>query len=172
MSAYMIWSNQHHQWWRPNERGYTDVIEEAGRYDLERAVGIVARATLGGALTYRRTDPVTGRTYEMVDEVMVPAPEIRRDAASRVAAEYSGGVVTAYMVLDLGHHLELRLRSDQTDPTATGRLVAVVALDEGDWLLHQRGSARLDVDEQRWAAKADAREALVALGERHVAGAS
>ncbi len=76
--SYLIWSNQKGMWWRDNRRGYTQFIEEAGRYALAlvEAVAIVTGATLGGRLVHKRTDPVTGREYESYDEVMVLAPEV------------------------------------------------------------------------------------------------
>lgn len=29
---YLIWSNEHSAWWRPNSRGYTLDVGKAGRY--------------------------------------------------------------------------------------------------------------------------------------------
>lgn len=72
---WLIWSNQHGMWWRPEERGYTQVIEEAGRYEYQRAKEIVAQATVGHRLMTTRTNPRTGERYESFDEVMVLAPE-------------------------------------------------------------------------------------------------
>lgn len=72
---YLIWSNQRGMWWRANERGYTAIIDEAGRYPLDQAQRIVAKATLDGRLTHERTDPMTGCAYTMLDEVIVPVPE-------------------------------------------------------------------------------------------------
>lgn len=72
----LIWSNQHGQWWRPGGRGYTAHIHEAGRYPLDAARRIVADSTCEGRLLIDRTDPVTGETYEELDEVIVPAPEV------------------------------------------------------------------------------------------------
>ncbi len=34
---YVIWSHEHHQWWRPDAMGYTPNLEEAGRYTREEA---------------------------------------------------------------------------------------------------------------------------------------
>lgn len=72
---FLVWSNEHGMWWRPAERGYTDSIEEAGRYPRSYAEKIVSRATLDGQLTHRLTDPVTGEEYSQLAEVMVLAPE-------------------------------------------------------------------------------------------------
>jgi hypothetical protein len=72
---FLVWSNEHRMWWRGGHRGYTDSIEEAGRYSRADAQAIVARATLDGLLTVRRTDPVTGKEYSQLSEVLVLAPE-------------------------------------------------------------------------------------------------
>jgi hypothetical protein len=72
---FLVWSNQHRMWWRPNGRGYTEYIEEAGRYDRAAADRIVADATIGGLLTVRRTNPYTGEDYSQLSEVVVLAPE-------------------------------------------------------------------------------------------------
>lgn len=74
---FLIWSNQKGMWWRADRRGYTQFIEEAGRYPVAEAAAIVADATCDGQLVHERTDPVTGRGYESYDEVMVLAPESR-----------------------------------------------------------------------------------------------
>jgi hypothetical protein len=38
---YLIWSYEHNAWWKPNQRGYTKNIAEAGRYTLAEAGEIV-----------------------------------------------------------------------------------------------------------------------------------
>lgn len=75
MAAFLIWSNEHTSWWRAGQRGYTQVIDEAGRYGRAEAEAIVAKATCDGLLTYRGTNPYTGEEYSAVSEVMVLAPE-------------------------------------------------------------------------------------------------
>lgn len=35
---YLIWSNEHRAWWRPNNAGYTKQLEAAGRYSREDAI--------------------------------------------------------------------------------------------------------------------------------------
>lgn len=72
---YLIWSNQHGMWWRPNHSGYTRFIEEAGRYAPEEARLIVAIATCNWQLDRLRANPVTGEAYRSYDEVAVPAPQ-------------------------------------------------------------------------------------------------
>lgn len=44
---YLIWSNQHRAWWRPNRQGYTTHLDAAGRYGRDEAIGI-ARGTRDG----------------------------------------------------------------------------------------------------------------------------
>jgi hypothetical protein len=76
VSEFLIWSNQHGMWWRPNRRGYTQIIDEAGRYSADEAEAIVRQATVDGALRHTRRNPITGDIYEMFDEVAVPEPVI------------------------------------------------------------------------------------------------
>lgn len=46
-SAYLIWSNEHRLWWRPQSAGYTASLETAGRYSREEAVKICRNARGG-----------------------------------------------------------------------------------------------------------------------------
>ncbi len=34
---YVIWSHEHHMWWKPNSMGYTPDLAEAGIYTREQA---------------------------------------------------------------------------------------------------------------------------------------
>jgi hypothetical protein len=72
---YLIWSNQHQAFWRPDKRGYACYIEEAGRYDEAEAVQIVLKASCDFQLKTTRTNPITGEEYVQFPEVMVLAPE-------------------------------------------------------------------------------------------------
>jgi hypothetical protein len=36
--SYLIWSNEHRAWWRPNNAGYTTKFEATGRYSREDAL--------------------------------------------------------------------------------------------------------------------------------------
>jgi len=42
--TYLIWSNEHMAWWRPNKCGYTTSIIAAGHYSKEEAIAICAYA--------------------------------------------------------------------------------------------------------------------------------
>lgn len=44
---YLIWSNEHQAWWRPNSRGYTLYVDRAGRYSWEDAFKIASHARDG-----------------------------------------------------------------------------------------------------------------------------
>src|SRR5258708_563982 len=39
--VYLLWSNKHGMWWAPDGRGYTDRVEDAGRYCEDDAVRYV-----------------------------------------------------------------------------------------------------------------------------------
>lgn len=41
---WLIWSFEHNAWWKPNEMGYTESRDSAGRYTIERATKIVEQA--------------------------------------------------------------------------------------------------------------------------------
>lgn len=43
---WLIWSNEHGQWWAPASQGYTPSRKRAGRYSLEEATEIVAGANI------------------------------------------------------------------------------------------------------------------------------
>ncbi|WIM97812.1 hypothetical protein ACTOB_001366 [Actinoplanes oblitus] len=75
IDSYLVWSNQKTMWWRPRNSGYTQYIEEAGRYTRAEAEEIVRKATVDGQLKHWRTDPVSGAKYWSFDEVLVAAPE-------------------------------------------------------------------------------------------------
>lgn len=46
-AAYVIWSNEHRAWWRPDECGYCTILAGAGRYTREDALAICIRARGG-----------------------------------------------------------------------------------------------------------------------------
>jgi hypothetical protein len=57
---HLIWSNEHHGWWKPNRHGYTTLTHRAGQFSLEEATEIVTHAN-----RYRSDN---------IEEVMVEAP--------------------------------------------------------------------------------------------------
>ena len=46
-AIYLIWSNEHVAWWRPDRCGYTAYIDAAGRYSREDAIKICSSANYG-----------------------------------------------------------------------------------------------------------------------------
>ena len=43
---YLIWSNEHRAWWRPNNNGYTTQYSQAGQYSEQEAIKICKDANL------------------------------------------------------------------------------------------------------------------------------
>jgi hypothetical protein len=72
-AKYLIISFEHNAFWAPNERGYTKVIEKAGRYTKEKAEKIC----LGANEYLEPTNPY---------EVAVLAPEVESINAGLLAA--------------------------------------------------------------------------------------
>ncbi|MEV0149066.1 MULTISPECIES: hypothetical protein [unclassified Nonomuraea] len=66
MSTYLVWSNEHHAYWRPNKSGYTTNWLEAGRYSEEDAAECCSRRTWEP----RKPPP----------EVMILAPDSKQQA--------------------------------------------------------------------------------------------
>lgn len=58
---WLVWSNEHNAWWKPNACGYTTTQEAAGRYTWAEAHRHAAK----------RSPSDTG----LPDELVVPAPE-------------------------------------------------------------------------------------------------
>jgi hypothetical protein len=50
MEMYLIWSNEHNAWWRPNRKSYTVDIEKAGRYSIDEAITICNEANYGSVI--------------------------------------------------------------------------------------------------------------------------
>ena len=48
---YLLWSNKHQMWWRPDARGYTGDIVEAGRYTKAAAIRYVVKSAQCGLLS-------------------------------------------------------------------------------------------------------------------------
>lgn len=38
---YLIWSNEHNAWWKPNRQGYTPELAGAGEYEEREAVSVI-----------------------------------------------------------------------------------------------------------------------------------
>ena len=55
---YLIWSNQHSMWWRPDSKGYTPELAEAGRYSRGEAIEISRGRDFWRAFELPREIPV------------------------------------------------------------------------------------------------------------------
>jgi len=72
---WLILSNEHSGWWRPNSMGYTPKVEKAGRYPFAAALEICSGACYGNDWTKNQSR--TGKIdYRPPNEVMVPSPEM------------------------------------------------------------------------------------------------
>lgn len=46
-TKWLIWSNEHNGWWKPNSMGYCRDRKDAGRFDYKEACEIVENANYG-----------------------------------------------------------------------------------------------------------------------------
>lgn len=56
---WLIWSNEHRAWWKPNRHGYTTRTDQAGQFSFEDATKIVFEAN---------------RNSDQIEERMMEAP--------------------------------------------------------------------------------------------------
>jgi len=47
---FIIWSKEHNGYWKSDAKGYTNVIDNAGRYDIDEAVQICVDANAYGSI--------------------------------------------------------------------------------------------------------------------------
>lgn len=105
MKTFVIWSNEHRMWWLADRSGYTQYVEEAGRYSFTQASEIVASSTVDGRLGTIETDPVTGEEYTRQSEVLVMAPEavkLNREVLAKL-----DGLFARLVALYHEHHLAI-----------------------------------------------------------------
>jgi hypothetical protein len=69
IDAWLIWSNEHDAWWKPDSRGYTKLARDAGRYCFDDALEIC----IGSC---DDNDWTENRSSQTPNEVMVPSPEM------------------------------------------------------------------------------------------------
>lgn len=48
--TYLLWSNKHQMWWRPDSRGYSPNRDDAGRYTEAQALERVRNSAACGIL--------------------------------------------------------------------------------------------------------------------------
>lgn len=70
LGKWLVWSNEHLRWWKPNRLGYCERRADAGLYSFDEACLIVRDANIGlhgePHETMVRADPQRG--YEATDE--------------------------------------------------------------------------------------------------------
>ena len=55
MVNYLIWSNEHRAWWRPNAKGYTVHIKTAGRYTFAKRRWRIACAAISSVNRFQNS---------------------------------------------------------------------------------------------------------------------
>lgn len=63
---YLVWSNEHRCWWRPNSAGYTLHVKSAGRYSRDEALAI-ARGSRRGWVEGRAPDEMAIAERDVLD---------------------------------------------------------------------------------------------------------
>jgi hypothetical protein len=96
--TYLLWSNKHEAWWRPDGWGYTDDIEQAGRFSEADAVENVVRSANCGILDQVTSmvaapdnwAPEVPQPQEQTDMVVVAGPgplvDVLAEALPKLAA--------------------------------------------------------------------------------------
>lgn len=79
---YLVWSNQHRAWWRPNSCGYTIDVRAAGHYSREEAISISGQSRDGW-----------GKPTDLPDELAIPLSALPKNIRAAIAPppEPTGG---------------------------------------------------------------------------------
>jgi hypothetical protein len=73
-TSWLIWSHEHSAWWKAHSCGYTQHVEEAGRYSLADALRICHDANMHSDWIKNQSPKSGGNVAP--DELMVPSPEM------------------------------------------------------------------------------------------------
>jgi hypothetical protein len=66
---YLVWSNEHRAWWRPNRAGYTRDVRAAGRYSRQHAVEISGTSRNGWTDPSRLPDELAINIQDLPPEI-------------------------------------------------------------------------------------------------------
>lgn len=71
---YLVWSNQHRAWWRPNSAGYTRDVRAAGRYTRAEAIDISGTARDGWKDPAKIPDELAINIQDMPPDIFAAMP--------------------------------------------------------------------------------------------------
>lgn len=93
--TYLLWSNKHQAWWRPDGYGYTENQDEAGRFSEDDATGYMIRSAHSGVLSQITCMVAAPDNWEpgAGGPLAIPAPISARDAIASAlyVADHFGG---------------------------------------------------------------------------------
>jgi hypothetical protein len=83
---YLVWSNEHQAWWRPNSAGYSTDVRNAGRYSRAEAIEISGTARNGWRKPERLPDELAINIQDLPPEIF--AAILTRDPVGTVGGSH------------------------------------------------------------------------------------
>ena len=68
--TYLVWSHEHHMWWRAERRGYCVSVHDAGRYSRTDAIAICKQRD--GFDPLKRPSEIPVREADILDCITTP----------------------------------------------------------------------------------------------------